>query len=267
MEIIENQIIAKISKGSNMDQIYLPKNRVGMESGSYVSINLLTTQQKLPNLKPFLYGVSNIEPIKIEIITKLFSIIYPKIKEENLIITGSFLEPGFSFDDIDVLILNKNVDAKAIEQEIIRKIGVRPHLILLTKEELLEGLASDPLYQTMISKCISRKRLIFKFQPKINAKLLDFNLLKSKTLIDNFETLNGKEKYYLTFNLISIELFLKYGKISKNLVEKSIKEIFNIKNIREIKENLVNRDFLKKYNNEYEKTFNLIMRKLKNESK
>ena len=32
------EIIAKISKGSNMDQVYLPKNRIGFDIGNYVLI-------------------------------------------------------------------------------------------------------------------------------------------------------------------------------------------------------------------------------------
>jgi len=30
------ELIAKISKGSKMDQVYIPKNRIGFSAGSYV---------------------------------------------------------------------------------------------------------------------------------------------------------------------------------------------------------------------------------------
>ena len=232
-----NQIIAKISRGSNMNQIYLPKNAsgIGMIPGQYVTIHILTDsiekkETKTP-FKPYFYGLKLIEPIKLQIIRDIFDISAKFIdKEKNLIITGSFLESGFNFKDVDIILLSK-VNTKSIEQEIVAKLGIRPHLIVMTKEEFLRGLASDPLYQTMISRCISNKRLIFNYKPQVNAKLLDLHLLKSKSLIDNFEILNGKEKYYLTFNLISIFLFIQRGKITKELVEQTIKQIFSIKTI------------------------------------
>lgn len=274
MESQENQIIARISKGSKMDQIYLPKNRQGMMAGEYVVINVLTgpiQESEKTKFKPYFYGMKQIEPIKLELVEKILDII-AKLTEKgdkysNIIITGSFLESGFNFNDIDVLILCDSTNTKAIEQKIRTQIGIKPHLIVMTWEEFVQGLASDPLYQTMISRCISKNRLIFNYKPAINAKLLDLHLFKSKALMDNFEILNGKEKYYLTFNLISIYLFLKYGKITKDIVEKTIKSEFNIKTLEEIKENLVDEMFLKRYKKIYEKTFDLIMNGVKHEPK
>jgi len=254
-----------------MNQIYLPKSASAMIPGQYVTINILTNSNQSnqkTNFKPYFYGLKQIEPIKLEIVQKVFNIIskYTE-KEENIIITGSLLDNGFNFNDIDIIVLSNKTNAKMLEQEMLSKIGIKPHIIMLTKEEFVQGLASDPLYQTMISRCISKNRLIFNFKPRINAKLLDLHLLKSKTLIDNFNILNGREKYYLTFNLISITLFLKQGKITKDSVEKTIKKEFNLKSLDEIKENLVDKDFLVKYKNIYNKTFSLIMEKLKHESK
>ena len=257
-----------------MNQIYLPKNSSskGMTPGQYVVINIITdsiqASNKQTRFKPYFYGIKKIEPIKLEIIEKIFAIVSNFIKkEENIIITGSFIDEGFSFNDIDILILSADINTKGVEAEIIAKIGIKPHVLSMAKEELARGLASDPLYQTMISRCISKNKLIFNYRPQINSKFLDLHLLKSKTLIDNFETLNGKEKYYLTFNMISILLFLQHGKITKSLVEKTIKQDFDIQTLEELKDNLVTKEFLIKYKNIYNKTFDLIMENLKHESK
>lgn len=253
-----------------MNQIYLPKNArlLGMLPGQYVVINILTSptqEAKTAKFAPYFYGLNKAEPIKLEIVEKIFSISSKFTeKENNIIVTGSFLDSGFNFNDMDLIILgdNINTNTKAIEQEIIAKIGIRPHILALTREEFIRGLVSDPLYQTMISRCISKNRLIFRFKPTIKAKLLDLHLLKSKALIDNFDILNGREKYYLVFNLVSILLFIQQRKITKELVEKAIKQEFGIKNLEEIKENLVGREFLKKYRKIYEKTFDLIIKEI-----
>ena len=119
----------------------------------------------------------------------------------------------------------------------------------------------------MLSKCVSKKRFIYKKRNKINYKILDLHLLKSKTLIDNFDIIDGNEKYYLTRNLISIFLYIKGKKIGKKIVDNEIKKTFNV-NIKEIKQNMLDKDkFLKKYKSVYKKTFNDIMEGIKNGSK
>jgi hypothetical protein len=266
MEMQKNALIARVSKGSNMNQIYLPKNTGGIRimPGDYVAVNILAGYiSEKQSFKPYFYGLKELEPIKLKIIKEIFGIIIKFSEKTNIIITGSFLEKGFNFNDVDILILDKEINIIAIESEIISQIGLKAHIISLSKEELTSGLASDPLYQTMISRCISKNRLIFNYKPFINPKILDLHLLKSKTLIDNFEILNGREKYYLTFNLISILLFLKKGKITKELVEKTIKEEFDLKNKQEVKENLIGKEFLAKYKKIYDKTFDWVMKKLK----
>lgn len=261
-----NQVIARVSKGSNMNQIYLPKNAgVRIMPGDYVVINLLTSSiSEKQAFKPYFYGIKELEPIKLKIVEEVFDIILKLSKEEvNIIITGSFLDKGFNFNDLDILILDNKIDVTSIEKKIYEMTGIRTHIIALTKEELTQGLASDPLFQTMISRCISKDRLIFNYKPIINVKILDLHLLKSKNLIDNFEVLSGREKYYLTFNLLSIMLFLEKGKITKEIVEKVINQEFHLKNNEEIKENLIREEFLNKYKKLYDKTFNLIMKNSK----
>ena len=68
------ELIAKISKGSNMDQIYIPKNRTGLPIGQYVIIAPLEKElAKKQKFKPFFYNVSGLEPLKLEIIESIFN--------------------------------------------------------------------------------------------------------------------------------------------------------------------------------------------------
>jgi len=256
-------IIAKISKGSKMDQIYLPKNRSGLATGQYVMITPLENKLKRREFKLNFYNLSNLEPLKIEIAEKIFNII-EEISPKNVIITGSFLEKGFKFNDVDILIIKEEkIDGNRLKDKIENAIGIKTHIITLNYRTLLLGLSTDPLYSMMLSKCISTKRIIFKLNKNIDYKLLDFQLLKSKTLIENFDILNGDEKYYLTLNLMSILLFIQNSKLNKEIVNDYIEKEFNIK-IEEIKENTLEKaGFIKKYHKIYNKTFNLIMENIK----
>lgn len=259
------ELIGRISKGSKMDQIYLPKNRAGFGAGEYVLISQLAEQiGKKEKLKPYFYNVKDLEPIKTRIINDIIHLIDKKIDSENIIITGSFLEKGFGFNDIDILIISKKkMDAEMIKGEIQELEGIKTHIVALDSKTLSSGLSLDPLYNLMLSKCVAKNRIIFRVKRKINYKLLDLNLLKSKTLIDNSDILNGNEKYYLTTNMVAILLFMQGKKLSKEIVNKEIERMFNVK-IREIKENLLEKQaFLRRYKEIFNNTFNLILKNIK----
>ena len=156
-----------------------------------------------------------------------------------------------------------------IKEECKEAIGVNVHLIVIDNNALLKGLSQDPLFQTMLSSYVSSKRFIFNVKIKINYKLLDLNLLKSKSLIENFDILNTKEKFDSLRNLISINLFIaKKRLITRDMVNKKIKEIFGNDIIKNLKNNNVNKtEFIKEYKKIYEETFNKILEGIKDESK
>ena len=264
------EIIAKVSKGSRMDQIYLPKNRYGLPVGNYVVVQPLETK-RISKEKLYFYNVRSIEPIKLQLINEIINIINKKIKKyENIIITGSFINEGFNFNDIDILLITEGkVNIKYMERNIEEKTKIKPHIILISNKELVEGLSTDPLYQIMLSNCIAKNRFVYRVKYKINYKILDLHLLKSKTLIDNFDDLNGNEKYSLVRNMVAISLYLDIkDKINQEKVDKEIKNQFNLKDINEIRQNILQKDkFLKKYKEIYNKTFNKIIKGVKNASK
>lgn len=257
------ELIAKISKGSKMDQIYLPKIRSGFHTGQYVLIQPIEPSNK-EKITPYFYGIKKLEPIKLKIIEEIFSLISKKADYENIIITGSFLEKGFNFNDIDIIVIGKEI--KNLNESIEKIAGIKTHLIFIDNKTLLKGLETDPLYQLMLSQCVSIKRIIYNIIPEINFQLLDLHLLKSKSLIDNFELFDGNEKYYLIRNMISILFFIKNKKVSQEQVNKEIEKLFNI-SIEKIKKNLLSKDFIIKYKKIYSETFNFIMKEAKNEQK
>jgi len=242
-----------------MDQVYIPKNRIGFSAGSYVIIRPLEGKKTVE--KPYLYNIKSIEPVKLEIAEEIISIIDKITENENIIITGSFLEKGFNFNDIDVMIISEGkADEEYARKSIEDSIKIKTHIILLDDKALIKGLETDPIYQMMLSRCIAKKRFIYKTKNKINYKLLDLHLLKSKSLIDNFGLLNGEEKYYLTRNMVAISLFLQNKKIDKEKVDKEIIRIFDLRDINDIKQNILDKNnFLKNYKNVYKKTFDMVM--------
>lgn len=262
------ELVSKISKGTRMDQVYIPKNRRGFYVGEYVIIKPLEIERVIE--KPFFYNIKHIEPIKIDIIMEILNVISKTVDNyENIIITGSFLDGGFNFSDIDIIIVSEEkLNIIQIKKSIEDMIRIKIHLIILNNKTLMDGLSKDPLYQMMLSKCITKKRFIYRIDHKIDYRILDLHLLKSKLLIDNFDYLNGIEKYYLTRNMIAISLYIKHKKINKEIVDKETERLFNIKNIQEIKQNMLNKNkFLKLYKKIYSGVFNKIMGNIKRDTK
>ena len=254
------EIIGRVSKGSVMDQVYLPKQRNGLPIGSYVIIRAAVQAPQAP--KPVLYGVKNLEPLKIEIVKRVSSLIEEKVECTNILITGSFVKQGFGFRDIDILIVSdeKKIDEKGIAARIVQEIGTPVHIILLTEKELAIGAVRDPLYALMVSRCIAKKRFTYHLQKRIiNPQLLDVHLLKSKVVIYSFEFMSGDDLYYAVRNMVAISLFLK-GKISAELIEKQIKNIFNLSEKEILRKAFKKTSFLKKYKSFYNATFESILK-------
>ena len=255
------ELICKISKGSKMDQVYIPKHRSGFRTGSYVLLRPVET--KKATYQPHFYHVSSLEPVKVKMITQIFAIVDNALTSyDNCLVVGSFLEKGFHFHDVDLLLISEEnvVDKELLQKKIAETMGLPAHLIVLNNKTLIRGLMTDPLYTMMLSKCVARKRFIYKAKTKINYKLLDLHLLKSKTLIDNFDLLNGNEKYYLVRNVVVILLFLQHKKLSKDTVDREIEKIFALKSVQTITLNMLDkRAFIKTYKQIYQQTFNNIM--------
>lgn len=261
------EIIGKISKGTKMDQVYISKERVpGFEVGETVLIKPLQKTEIMHRASVFYYNVKTIEPVKNIIVKEIFRN-FEYI--DNIIITGSFLESGFGFNDIDIILITENkLDLSKIIAYIKTNLGLNAHIISMNYKSLLKGLSIDPLFHLMFNKFISKERIIFKKNKRINYKVLDLYLIKSKILIDNYSILTGKEKYKLTRNLFAIMLFLDNQKITLESVNSQIKQYFGKDAIKRINENMMEKKvFLKGYRKVYDKTFNKIMTGVKNESK
>lgn len=265
--ILRNMVmlVGKISKGTVMDQIYIPKQRApGLEAGTLVVIEpaLLKAAEKP---KPYYYNVQSLEPIKKIIIDEIFSYFE---RVDNVLVAGSFFEEGFEFQDIDTIVLTeKNIGNGAIKKHFKAALGIDIHLICLPLKELLRGIGSDPLFQMLLSRFVSKKRLIVPKNRTINHKLLDLRLLESKALIDGFDFLNGREKYKLVRNAVAIACFLDNKPLSASLVDKEIERYFGEASVLSIKENTIDAEFLLKYKLFHKKLLQRILEGVKNEPK
>lgn len=247
-----NEIIARVSRGTKMDQIYLPKNRSpSLGIGEYVTIAPALQKKQIA---PYYYNAQNIEPIKAEIIQGILS----NAEAENIIIAGSFLEKGFNFEDIDIIVING--EGKAIENYAETAFGLKAHIINIKYGTLRAGLNTDPLFQMILSRFAAKERILLNIKPRINYKLLDMHLLKSKLLPEQFEHLNGKEKYKLTRNMAAIKLFLEGKTATIEKVNKEIENIFGKGAVSKLLENTMEKSpFTAKYKEAYRKVFNAIM--------
>lgn len=247
------EIIARVSSGAVMDQIYIPKNRQsGFEIGNYVVIE--PTLRK-PDVAPSYYNTGKIAPIKSNIILELFRHV---TDAENVIITGSFLENGFRFDDLDVILINGR--CPSLEMFMKDNFGISVHIIEISYAALREGMNTDPLFQMMLDKFVAKEKVLFKVRPIINYKLLDLHLLKSKQLVDNFDLLTGQEKYKMLRNVIAIKSFIEGRKITNKAVDYAIELIFGKGFISSLRYNILKKEmFIKKYKQLYGKIFSQVM--------
>ena len=104
------EIIGKISKGSKMDQIYLPKNRFGLNPGSHVLVKEISHKKEE---KLFYYNIKKIEKVKIIIIKELFKLY------EGMSLKGSTIEERH---EIWKLLFSKNLlysQAENVDLELI----------------------------------------------------------------------------------------------------------------------------------------------------
>lgn len=261
------ELIGKISKGTKMDQIYISKQRVpGFEVGESVLIKLIKENDDKERISKYNYNIRNIEPFKSIIIGEIFNYLSGF---GNIIIGGSFLEKGNYFEDIDVILISdKDINLDKIKDLLKNKIGISIHLIKMSYTELLMGYNNDPLFQILLSKFISKERIILRKNNKFNYKLLDLYLLESKLLIDNFNILSGREKYKLVRNLFGVKLFIDGKNLSKEEVDNEIGKFFGKGIIFNIKENLIEKEpFLDKYKKIYFMLFEKIMEGIKKEEK
>ncbi len=217
------EFIGKVSKGSRMNQVYIPKHR--LTPGEYVLISpaiekpapsIFTHNAELPDAKKL-------------IIERVFAIIRENSEPENIFINGSFLDKGYGFDDLDIIIIGLKKNSAEIRKRIVEFSDIRPHLIFMDYRELQKSMNHDPVFELSMSRYVSMKRYVTRKKREIHYKFLDLALLKGKEFTNNFEVLNNKEIYKYLRNIIAISLFLDGKALTYPKINKDIEQIFRIK--------------------------------------
>ena len=260
-------LVSRVSRGTRMDQIYIPKVRApGFEVGETVFVEP-ALQKATKKVKLHYYHVGYLESIKVGVIEKIFEYFEQNAEAENILVAGSFLERGFTFEDIDILVIgDKKFDAVKVAEYFREGLGLKTQIIAMGNKALLKGISTDPLFEMLVSKFVAKRRVIFGVAREIRYKLLDLHLLKSELLIINFYSLTGREKYKFVRNLTAIALFLDGKKISADSVDNEINRYFGKDAVKSIRENLVDKSFLAKYKKFYDRVFKRILAGIKNGS-
>lgn len=262
------ELIRKISMGSRMNQIYIPKEKIGFNAGAYVVIKPIATSEITGRL--FSYGSLHLSSLKTKIAEQIFRIILRVAEVENIFIVGSFLEEGYNFNDIDIIIIagKRDIDKNKISAEIEEDIGVQAHLIVCDYPTLARGINSDPLFELMMSRYISIKRWITKKIRTFDYKKLDLQLFKSRALDKNFDYLTGKQKYDFIRNLIALKLFIEGERLTYHNLDNEVKKSFSIKK-GEILNNMIadRKALIKIYNSIFKSLEKTILKGIEHESK
>jgi len=226
-------IIKRISKGSRFNQIYMKKNEgIGFEPGKSVIIKPLEVILDKPTLLE--YNIKLL-PLKKEIIKQIFSIIIEHASFGNILITGSFLQKGYRFEDIDIVILDPEVvDKQVIKKRIRNILGIEPHLILISYHDFQKGVSRDPLFHLMIDHYVAYKRIIFKKKKSINFQFLDAHLVRNNNLLIAFESYTLQERKKVLRDIISIKLFSEGKALSHKAIRMETEKIFGKKLLEDL---------------------------------
>jgi len=254
------KIVKRISKGTRFNQIYLQKNEgLGFETGKNVIIMPLEEAiEEEPSI--FEYNVK-LESLKKEIIKEIFKCVNEEGDSDNIIITGSFLNKGFNFEDIDIVIVNPSkIDEYSLKYMIEERIGADTHLILIESESLNRGIRRDPLFRLMTERFVATKRTIFRKERDTNYKLLDIHLLRNKNLIEGYDLLNIRQRKKLLRDFVSIKLFSENKEVTIKSIEKETEKIFG----KEIVERIFfhgdkKQEFMKKLKDEFNRVEKRIL--------
>jgi len=252
------RLIKKVSKGTRFNQIYLQKNEAGFGPGETVVISPITDiiDQELPI---FEYNIK-LSSLKKEIVKKIFKIIDDLGSYGNILITGSFLDEGFNFEDMDIVIIDPKINKEKVENS-IKEMGILPHLILIDSKSFDRGIKKEPLFRLMVDRFVSIKRTIFREEKDINYRLLDANLFHSKNLIDAYEILSIKERKKLLRDFISIKLFAEDKEVTLNNVKKEADNLFGKDVIKELFY-YGNNEAKTKFISKFKKEFNVLQNKV-----
>lgn len=228
------RFITKISKGSNFNQIYIPKDKsYEFPAGKMVEVKLLEI--------PLVFShFLNISEFKEKLIKDIFAFL-DNFDIKQKIVCGSFLMRKIDYRDIDVLLIVEKRNEKKenqIYEKLIEKFNLNFHVIFI-EEKMFERLKEIcPLTRSMLYRSVSDKQVILP-KRKIDKKHLQFLLMMPEDLL-KIKT-NSRIFYDNIRRLIAIEFFLANKEENPEKIEKETGKIFdNIKNNEQISEKDMN---------------------------
>ena len=225
----------KVSKGSNYNQIYIPREMEQyFEAGDTVEVRLITKFSKLyyNHLKE-----SDLSDFKRKLITSIFNEIKTLEGIEQVFIFGSFLTKMEGYSDIDILILTEKEDIeKELYENLTKEFNLKFHIISASKEKLTELLKICPLTRSMLHYFVSDKCLEIPKETRIDKKHIQYLLMIPEDLLE-VSLEEGKLYYDVLRKLVSIENFLKNKDIASDKVDEHLEKLIDKDKLIFIKEN------------------------------
>jgi len=195
----------KVSKGSNYNQIYIPREMEQyFEAGDTVEVRLITKFSKLyyNHLKE-----SDLSDFKRKLITSIFN----EIK---------------TLEDIE----------KELYENLTKEFNLKFHIISASKEKLTELLKICPLTRSMLHYFVSDKCLEIPKETRIDKKHIQYLLMMPEDLLE-VSLEEGKLYYDVLRKLVSIENFLKNKDIASDKVDEHLEKLIDKDKLIFIKEN------------------------------
>lgn len=217
----------KVSKGSRFNQVYIPNSMSQIfEPGDVVEIRLVKKKSELFYSK----NLKKIGSFKEKLISEIFSFLKGFNGIKKVFIVGSFLTKKIDYDDIDIIIVMKEIiGIEEINKKILDLFEIKLHLLFISEEQFNKLTESCPMTICMLRYFVSDKGFILPQKQIIDKNHISFLLMMPYDLIDT-SIMNGAIWKSNLRRIICIERFL-YGKeldsrhidkILENMVGKKI---------------------------------------------
>lgn len=255
------KFVRKVSKGTNFNQIYVPKEVSEIfEIGSLVEVKLL----KKPTTLCYSKNLKKLSDFKEKLINELFSFLNKFQEIKQMFVVGSFLTEKIEYNDIDVLIILEREDReleKKIYGELIDKFNLKFHLLFMTKERFILLSEICPLTRSMLYFHVSNKEFSLP-KRKVDKRHIKFLMMMPEDLLEI--KMESKVFYDNIRRIICIERFLigkdeNPTKINLELKKTVGNEIYEIIKMN----NEINDNILKKLREIIQKKINKIGKLIK----
>lgn len=197
----------KISKGSNFNQIYVPREvESDFEVGDIVEVRLIEKRIKVY----FSKNIKKLSDFKKRLILDIFGFLNRFREIKQVFIVGSFLFEKVDYRDIDLVLVARKENEKRLDKvydALAEEFNLKFHVIIFPEEKFGRLLEIDPLTRSMFFYYISSKDFKLPAERIIDKNHIQFILMLPEDVLGL--DVESRMFYDSLRRVLTIEQFLK----------------------------------------------------------